>query len=123
MTTGGDDDGAAPWQAVKLAARLQAATSSGKAVLLRADADAVADREARVQDLADLYAFILWQVGDPRFQPTISTPQSPRDDGRPREGGGPISPPSPPPNVQQPASPAQPAPAPATPPAEPSTPK
>ena len=95
---GGDDDGAAPWQAVKLAARLQAATSSGKAVLLRADADAPPSREARAQDLADLYSFLFWQLGDPKFQPTISTQQPLHDDGRPREGGGPAAPmPQPPP--------------------------
>jgi prolyl oligopeptidase len=75
VTAGGDDDdGAAPWQAVKLAARLEAATSSGKPVLLRVDSDALPDREARALDLADLYSFLLWQLGDPAFQPKPPAP-------------------------------------------------
>ena len=55
------------WQSAKAAARLQAATASGKPVLLRLDAQAghgigstVAQRQ---QVRADMYAFLLWQMG------------------------------------------------------------
>ncbi len=37
LTTGSNDPRVAPWQAAKMTARLQAATSSGKPVLLRVD--------------------------------------------------------------------------------------
>ncbi len=40
LTTGTSDPRVAPWQAAKMTARLQAATSSGKPVLLRVDYDA-----------------------------------------------------------------------------------
>ena len=53
--------------------RVQAATSSGKPVLLRVDYDAghglgssTSQREALT---ADLWSFALWQMGDPAFQP------------------------------------------------------
>ncbi len=63
----------APWHAAKMAARLQHATSSGNPVLLRVDFDwaesPAMPRSAREQELADVYAFILWQFGDPGFQP------------------------------------------------------
>jgi len=77
ISAGGDEDGAAPWQGVKLAARLQAATSSGKPVLLRIDPDIVQDRDARAQDLADSYAFVLWQLGEAGFQPKPPPPPPP----------------------------------------------
>jgi prolyl oligopeptidase len=55
------------WQSAKAAARLQAASSSGKPVLLRLDAQAghgvgsTASQQA--SKLADIYAFLLWQFG------------------------------------------------------------
>ena len=60
--TGGDAR-VEPWQAAKMAARLQAASSSGKPVLLRAERGASPE-----EALADIYAFLLWHLGDPNFQ-------------------------------------------------------
>jgi prolyl oligopeptidase len=61
------------WQALKAAARLQAASSSGKPVLLRiepgAGRHAAFTRAQRDAERADLYAFALWQMGEPGFQP------------------------------------------------------
>jgi prolyl oligopeptidase len=55
------------WQPAKMAARLQAATSSGKPVLLRVDFDAghgLGSTKSQVEaELADQYAFLLWQLG------------------------------------------------------------
>ena len=64
LTAGFDDPLVEPWQPGKMAARLQAATSSGKPVLLR-----IGDGPGRDEELADIYAFLLWQMGDPDFQP------------------------------------------------------
>ena len=73
LVTGLNDARVAPWQAAKMAARLQAASTSGKPVLLRVDADAghdtVATRAQREELHADVYSFLLWQMGDPQFQP------------------------------------------------------
>ncbi|MDQ3025099.1 MAG: prolyl oligopeptidase family serine peptidase [Pseudomonadota bacterium] len=74
LTAGPSDPRVEPWQAGKMAARLNAATSSGKPVLMRVDPDAGhgpgAPRTSRNEELADIYAFLLWQLGDPQFQPT-----------------------------------------------------
>jgi prolyl oligopeptidase len=55
------------WQSAKAAARLQAATTSGKPVLLRLDAQAGhgigSTVTQRQQVKADMYAFLLWQMG------------------------------------------------------------
>lgn len=73
FTTGANDPRVAPWIVAKMAARTQAATSSGKPVLLRVDYDAGhgigSERSQFREELADVMAFILWQAGDPAFQP------------------------------------------------------
>jgi prolyl oligopeptidase len=73
LTTGANDPRVAPWEAGKMTARLQAATSSRKPVILRVETDAGhgvgSTRKQRDDETADTYAFILWQTGDPRFQP------------------------------------------------------
>jgi prolyl oligopeptidase len=73
VTTGLTDPRVANWEAGKIAARLQAASSSGKPVLLRVETDAGhgigSTRKQRDDETADTYAFILWQTGDPRYQP------------------------------------------------------
>jgi len=55
------------WHSAKAAARLQAATSSGKPVLLRLDAQAGhgmgSTRQQRDQLRADAFSFLLWQFG------------------------------------------------------------
>jgi prolyl oligopeptidase len=66
LTTGVTDPRVAPFHVAKMTASLQAATTSGKPILLRVDFDAghgigstraQGDREA-----ADTYAFLLWQL-------------------------------------------------------------
>jgi prolyl oligopeptidase len=56
-----------------MAARLQAASSSGKPVLLRVDYDAGhglgSTRTQNVQEWADDFAFLFWQLGERDFQP------------------------------------------------------
>ena len=74
ITTGFNDPRVASWQPGKLAARLQAATSSGKPVLLRVDYDAghggIGGTKSQKQEvLADMWSFELWQFGVPEFQP------------------------------------------------------
>ena len=67
LTTGATDPRVAPWQVTKMAARLQAATSSKKPVLLRVDYDAGhgmgSTASQRDAELADEYAFLLAQLG------------------------------------------------------------
>ncbi len=73
LTTGINDPRVAPWQPGKMAARLQAASSSGRPVLLRVDYDAGhgygSTREQRDALLADQLAFMFWQMDVPEFQP------------------------------------------------------
>lgn len=72
--TGANDPRVAPWIIAKMAARLQAASASGKPVLLRVDYDAGhgigSTRVQRDQLVADEMAFLLWQLGQVGFQPT-----------------------------------------------------
>ena len=73
LTTGINDPRVDPWQMNKMTARLQAATSSGRPVLLRVDYDAGhggigATRTQHTNLLTDQYSFLLWQLGDPDFQ-------------------------------------------------------
>ena len=61
------------WVSMKMAARLQTATASGKPVLLRLQYDGghfVSTRSQWEQQDADRWSFMLWQFGDARFQPT-----------------------------------------------------
>jgi prolyl oligopeptidase len=73
FSTGANDPRVAPWQMAKMAARVQAATSSKRPVLLRVDYDAGHGRGSSTSQydnlLADLWSFSLWQMGDPEFQP------------------------------------------------------
>ena len=70
LTTGVTDPRVAPFHVAKMAARLQAATSSGKPILLRVDFDAGhgvgSTREQQDKEAADTYAFLLWQIGSER---------------------------------------------------------
>jgi prolyl oligopeptidase len=58
------------WHSAKAAARLQAASTSGKPVLLRLDAQAghgIGSTATQAYALsADIYAFLLWQMGKAR---------------------------------------------------------
>jgi prolyl oligopeptidase len=73
FSTGANDPRVAPWQMAKMAARVQAATSSKRPVLLRVDYDAghgIGSSNSQYEnELADLWSFSLWQMGDPEFQP------------------------------------------------------
>ena len=73
LTTGINDPRVDPWQMNKMTARLQAASSSGRPILLRVDYDAGhggigATRTQHTNLLTDQYSFLLWQLGDPDFQ-------------------------------------------------------
>jgi len=73
VTTGANDPRVDAWEPGKMAARLQAATGSGKPVLLRVDFDAGhgmgSTKSQAVGEQADVWSFFLWQMGDPAFQP------------------------------------------------------
>jgi prolyl oligopeptidase len=73
LTTGMTDPRVDPWQAGKMAARLQKATASDKPVLLRVEYQAGhglgSTRAQRDVEFGDMFAFILWQTGAPGFQP------------------------------------------------------
>jgi prolyl oligopeptidase len=73
LTAGINDPRVDPAQPAKMTARLQAATSSRKPVLLRVDYDAGhgmgSTRTQHDLEYADEMSFLLWQAGDPEFQP------------------------------------------------------
>jgi len=73
LTTGATDPRVAPFHVAKMAARLQAATSSGKPILLRVDFDAGhgigSTRSQQDREAADTYAFLLWRTGVNAYQP------------------------------------------------------
>ncbi len=73
LMQGYNDARVSAWESMKMAARLQAATASGKPVLLRMDFDAGhgpgATKTQSQEQLADKWSFMLWQFGDARFQP------------------------------------------------------
>jgi prolyl oligopeptidase len=73
ITMGFNDPRVVAWEPGKFAVRMQAATSSGKPVLLRVDYDAghgvSSTEEQRQRETADQFSFLLWQMGVPEFQP------------------------------------------------------
>ncbi|HEX4387978.1 MAG TPA: prolyl oligopeptidase family serine peptidase [Steroidobacteraceae bacterium] len=73
LTTGVTDPRVAPFHVAKMAARLQAASTSHKPVLLRVDFDAGhgigSTRAQQDREAADTYAFLLWQTGVKGYQP------------------------------------------------------
>jgi prolyl oligopeptidase len=73
LTAGINDPRVDPSQPAKMTARLQTATSSKKPVLLRVDYDAGhgmgSTRAQHDLEYADEMSFLLWQAGDPGFQP------------------------------------------------------
>ncbi|MGC1522941.1 MAG: prolyl oligopeptidase family serine peptidase [Steroidobacteraceae bacterium] len=66
LTTGVTDPRVAPFHVAKMTARLQAASSSGKPILLRVDYDAGhgigSTRSQQDREAADTYAFLLWRA-------------------------------------------------------------
>jgi prolyl oligopeptidase len=75
LTTGANDGRVAPFESFKMAARLQAATSSKNPILLRTEAGAGhgigTSLSMRIEEKADIYAFLVDQLG-------ISGPVKPR---------------------------------------------
>lgn len=73
LTTGVTDPRVAPFHVAKMTARLQAATSSGKPILLRVDYHAGhgigSTRAQQDREAADTYAFLLWRTGVAGYQP------------------------------------------------------
>ena len=73
LTTGVTDPRVAPFHVAKMTARLQAATSSGKPILLRVDYDAGhgigSTRAQQDRESTDTYAFLLWRTGTAQYQP------------------------------------------------------
>ena len=71
LTTGLTDPRVAPWQAAKMAARLQEASSNP--VLLRIEEEAGhgmgTTRSTRDEEEADIAAFVFWRAGVPAWQP------------------------------------------------------
>jgi prolyl oligopeptidase len=76
LTTGVNDPRVAPWEAAKMTARLQAATSSGRPVLLRVDYDAGhgmgSTKSQRDIELADEVSFLFWQLGVTGYTPNAA---------------------------------------------------
>jgi prolyl oligopeptidase len=74
LTTGVNDPRVTSWEPAKMAARLQASTSSGKPVLLRVDYDAGhgmgSTKSQHDSELADEVAFLFWQLGVTGYAPT-----------------------------------------------------
>ncbi len=66
LTTGVTDPRVAPFHVAKMTARLQAASNSGKPILMRVDYDAGhgigSTRSQQDREAADTYAFLLWQL-------------------------------------------------------------
>lgn len=73
LTHGMNDPRVEPWNTAKMGARLQAATASDRPILLRLDFESghgIGDTKAQIsKEVADGYAFILWQMGIEGFQP------------------------------------------------------
>jgi prolyl oligopeptidase len=73
LTHGVNDPRVEVWHSTKTAARLLAAGTSGRPVLLRLDYDAghgIGNTKAQqLQERADVFSFMLWQMGVPGFQP------------------------------------------------------
>lgn len=73
LTHGVNDPRVEVWHSTKTAARLMAASTSGKPVLLRLDYDAGhgigSTKRQQLQERADIFAFFLWQMGVDGYQP------------------------------------------------------
>lgn len=69
---GMNDPRVIPWMPGKFAAILQNSTVSNKPILLYTDYDNghfTSDLDITFREQSDMFAFALWQVGHPKFQP------------------------------------------------------
>ncbi|MCR5884768.1 prolyl oligopeptidase family serine peptidase [Rhizobacter sp. J219] len=73
LTHGVNDPRVEVWASTKTAARLMAATTSGKPVLLRLEYDAGhgvgSTKKQQLEERADILSFFLWQMGVAGYQP------------------------------------------------------
>jgi prolyl oligopeptidase len=73
LTHGVNDPRVEVWHSSKTAARLLAASTSGRPVLLRLDWDSghgIGNTKRQMwEERADVFSFLLWQMGEPGFQP------------------------------------------------------
>ncbi len=73
LTHGVNDPRVDVWHTAKMGARLMAASTSGKPILLDLDYESghgIGDTKAqRQKQNSDIYAFLFWQAGHPDFQP------------------------------------------------------
>jgi prolyl oligopeptidase len=73
ITHGINDPRVEPWQSTKFAARIQAASTSNKPILLRIDYDAGhgigSTKTQQLQQRADIFAFMMWQFAQEGHQP------------------------------------------------------
>ena len=73
LSHGINDPRVEPWASAKMCARLQAATASDRPVLFRVEYKAGhgigSTRDQRQRELADKFAFVLWQMETPRPLP------------------------------------------------------
>jgi prolyl oligopeptidase len=78
LTAGMNDPRVDTWVPAKMAARLQAATASGRPVLLRVELEGghgIGSTYSQAEaETTDMYAFLLWQLGAEGFQPTAPSP-------------------------------------------------
>jgi prolyl oligopeptidase len=75
ITVGRNDARVSPWMPAKFAARLQAATTGPRPVLLRVNdggGHGMGTKDQAEAQMADFYSFLLWQAGVPDFQPPPS---------------------------------------------------
>jgi prolyl oligopeptidase len=86
LTTAPQDAEIPPWQSAKLAARLQAATTSGRPIFLHVPADLTTTAAARDAADADQLAFLLWQIGAPGFQQAAPQAEKPKHKTRHAHG-------------------------------------
>ena len=70
---GWNDPRVIAWEPGKFAAALQRASSSGKPVLMMVNYDSghfTEEKEVAFRNFANQYSFVLWQTGQPGFQPS-----------------------------------------------------
>jgi prolyl oligopeptidase len=71
--TGVNDPRVPSWDVAKFISALQVATSGTRPILMRVDFDAGhghgSSRTQLEETFADAWSFLLWQLGDPEFQP------------------------------------------------------
>ncbi|WP_262484857.1 prolyl oligopeptidase family serine peptidase [Chryseobacterium sp. T16E-39] len=73
VRTGMNDSRIVPWMPAKFAAALQNSTTSGKPVLFDVNYENghfTGDLDVTFREYSNMYAFALWQIGHPKFQPT-----------------------------------------------------